>query len=298
MVGEQRNRWTGWVLRLPFFLFALATFVPYYWMVTGAFKPVPELLKNPPSFLIANPTLNNFYDPTPTAYNHVAGLFQQFEDVPLRFGQFFLNSLFITLSVTVLSLIVCSLIAFVLAKHHFPGRNFIFVMILASMMVPWQVNLIPNFLTMKAFGWLTPANTFFALIIPALPKAFAVFFLRQYMVTLPDALMDAARIDGANEWRIWAQIILPLCGPALAAVSIFMLLGEWNSFVWPLIVIQDSAHLTLPVALSRLNTSFAFPNTRGVLMAGALIVSVPAVLVFLLFQRQFIQSVALTGVKG
>jgi ABC-type glycerol-3-phosphate transport system permease component len=291
---EQHNKLVSALIRLPFYLFALTMAIPYYWMVIGAFKDVPEVMQNPPSFVVLKPTLHNFYNPTYPPQNQLLGLFQQFTEVPLRFGTFFLNSVWITATVTVVSLAICSMAAYVLAKHHFPGRDAVFLVILASMMVPWQVGFIPNFLTMKTFGWI---NTFQALIIPALPKAFAVFFLRQNMMSVPDELIDAGRIDGASELRIWWKIALPLTGPALSAVAIFMILGEWNNFVWPLVVAQDSFHQTLPVALSRLNMVMGYPATRGVTMAAALLTSLPAVIVFLRFQRQFIESVALTGIK-
>ncbi len=299
MIGESRLDWKGILLRVPFYLLALTMFMPYYWMVISAFKPTAELSKNPPSFIVTQPTLNNFYDPTPYEPNSALGLFQRFEGAPLRFGTFFLNSLFITGSITLISLLLCSLAAYVIAKHEFPGRNLLFIIILASMMVPWQVNFIPNFLTIKQFGWLDPNYTFLALIIPALPKAMAFFFLRQYIMTIPNDLLDAARIDGANEWQIWWRMILPLIGPALAAVSITIILNEWNNFVWPLIVVQDLGHQTLPVALSQLNTNLAgAPQNMGVLMVASLLISLPAVIVFLSFQKQFIESVASAGLKG
>jgi multiple sugar transport system permease protein len=162
-------------------------------------------------------------------------------------------------------------------------------------MVPWQVGFIPNFITVFKLGWL---NTYTAFIIPAIPNAFSVFFLRQYMQTLPDELLDAARIDGANEWRIWLQIILPQVGPALAALTIYSVLNEWNNFVWPLIVAQTPNMQTLPVALSTLNSVASGPRNMGVFMVASLLTSIPAVTIFLAFQRQFIQSIARSGIKG
>lgn len=185
--------------------------------------------------------------------------------------------------------------AYVLAKLKIPGRNVIFLIILASMMVPWQVTIIPNFLTMRDFGWI---NSYEALIIPALAKAFAVFFLRQYMLSLPDELLDAARIDGAGEVRIWWSIILPLVRPALTAMAIFVVLGEWNNFLWPLIMVQDDAYATLPLILARMSNTLLSPATTGVVMVASLLTSLPTVIFFLIFQRQFVEGIALTGVKG
>ncbi len=297
MVGSNRSPWLKYGIRVPVFLLAMTMLLPYYWMVLGSFKTVPELVKVPPSFFITDPTLNNFYDPLGNKPpNHILGLFQRLTDAPFGFLTFFLNSLFVTITITVLSLLIASLAAYVLAKVQLPGREIIFIVVVASMMVPWQVLFIPNFLTIKDLGWI---NTYQGLIIPALPKAFAVFFLRQYMKSLPDEMLEAARIDGASEFRIFGQIVLPLIIPALSAMTIFTVLGEWNNFVWPLIVVQDAEHGTLPLALSRLNsTIFSGPGTQGVLMAASLLASIPTVIMFLAFQKQFVEGIALTGQKG
>lgn len=287
------------VVYVPVFIGAIIMLMPYLWMVLGAFKPVAELSKAPPTFTIEKPTFNNFYNPNYTPGlkepENIEGLLQRFQDVPGGFWRFYFNSLFVTTTVTIGVLILASLAAFVLAKHRFPGRQFFFILFIASMMVPWQVMLIPGFLLMKQFGWI---DTYAALIIPALPKAFVVFFLRQYMLALPDELLDAARIDGAGEFRIWWQVVLPLVRPALVAMSIFVLLGEWNNFVWPLVIVQSSVNRTLPLALALLNSAFNGANTIGILMAGALLISLPTLLMFLIFQKQFIRGIALTGVKG
>lgn len=296
MVGANRKTLLGSLIKVPFLLLALTMIVPYYWMVIGAFKPVPELIRNPPTFFIEQPTLNNFYDPLGnTPPNHVAGLFQRLQDARWGFGSYFFNSVFITISVTVLALLIASATAYVLAKQRIPGRHLLFIIIISSMMVPWQVTLIPNFLTVRNLDWL---NTYWALIIPALPKAFAVFFLRQYLLSMPNELLDAARIDGAGEVRIWWSIVLPLIRPALTAMAIFILLAEWNNFLWPLIVVQDGNHATLPLALARLNSNLLGPQTMGVMMVAALLASLPTVVFFLIFQRQFVEGITFSGTKG
>lgn len=286
--------------RLPFYIpiviMAMVMLVPYYYMVIGAFKPVPELARVPITFTIDHPTLNNFFDELGnTPPDHAEGLFQRFRDTPGGFARIYLNSIFVSTTVTVGVLLLASLTSFILAKHHFPGRSFFFLLFIASMMVPWQVMLIPSYLIMRDLGWI---NTFQALIIPALPKAFVVFFLRQYMLSLPDELLDAARIDGAGELRIWWQVVLPLCRPALVAMGIFMFLGEWNNFVWPLIVIQSAENRTLPLALSLMNSTMSSATTMGVIMSATLLVSLPTLIVFIIFQKQFVQGIALTGMKG
>jgi len=174
MVGSNSLGWANKILRSPLYVLALTMIVPYYWMVIGAFKPVPEIKRNPPTFITENPSFNNFYDALGNKLpDHTDGLFQRFSDAPLGFWTYFLNSLFITITVTVLSLLIAAAAAYVLAKMQVPDRQVIFLIIIASMMVPWQVLFIPNFLTMKTLGWI---NSYWALIIPALPKTFAVFF--------------------------------------------------------------------------------------------------------------------------
>jgi multiple sugar transport system permease protein len=291
------------LLRLPVYIvmviLTITMIIPFWWMLIGAFKPVPELLKNPPTFYIENPTLNNFYDPNVTDAvpppGHTHGLFQRFERVPLGFGTFYINSVIITTSITVLSLLIASATAFVLAKQNIPGGRAIFLVILSSMMLPWQITLIPNFLVLRDLGWL---NTYQGYIVPALASPFAVFFLRQYTMSLPDELFDAARIDGSSEFRIWWQIILPLTRPAIAAMAIFAVNGNWNNLVTPLIIAKTDAMATLPLALQRLVSLYASPINMGVIMAGALLMSLPTLIFFLIFQKEFIQGIAITGLKG
>jgi len=295
----RRDLWPR-LSRVPLYIFGLTMLVPFYWMVTAAFKPVPELTKNPPSFVPTDPTLDAFYepayDPNQRGEQIVSGLFQRFTDVPGGFGRFMLNSFVIATSITVLSLLLASLAAYALTKMDLPGKRFIFVVIVASMMVPWQVSLIPNYLIVRNLGWL---NSYEGYIIPALAKAFVVFFLVQYMRSIPDDLVHAARVDGAGEWRIWWRVVMPLMRPALAAMAIFVVLSEWNNFLWPLIIVQSDDMANLPVALSRLNASNAFnPQHMAVIMAASLLTSLPTVIVFLFFQKHFTRGIALSGIKG
>lgn len=299
---KPRRRGSVWgtVLRIPMYLFGLTMLVPFYWMLTAAFKPVPELTKNPPSFVAENPSLDAFYDerysPDERGSQIVAGLFQRFTDVPAGFGRFMFNSLFVATSITLLSLLLAAMAAYALTKMEMPGRRFIFVVVVASMMVPWQVTLIPNYLIVRNMGWL---NTYQGYIIPALAKAFVVFFLVQYMRSIPNELVHAARVDGAGEFRIFWRVILPLLRPALAAMAIFVVLAEWNNFLWPLIIVQTDTMANVPVALSRLNASNAFnPQHMAVIMAASLLTSLPTVIFFLIFQKHFTRGIALSGLKG
>ena len=284
---------------LPLILAAIVMLAPYYWMVIGAFKSFPELEAPIPTFYVAHPTLDSFYNPNwipgSNATQEIQGLFQSYPQVQGGFLRFYANSLFIAVANTILGLVIASLAAYVLAKHQFPGRNFLFLVILASLMVPWQVALIPSFIIVRDLGWI---DNYLALIIPAIPKAYTLFFLRQYMLSIPDELIDAARVDGAHEFRIWWQIMLPLIVPALIAMGLFLFLGEWNNLVWPLIVIQTGEMKTLPVVMSTMVSQMSTPINLGLVMAASLLVSLPTLILFLIFQKQFVRGIALTGIKG
>jgi multiple sugar transport system permease protein len=285
--------------RIPLYFLALTMVAPFYWMVISVFKPVPELSRTPPTWFPDNPTTNAFYDPVWTPdenrFGHVAGLFQRFEQIELGYWRFMLNSVFIAVTITVAALLIASLTSYVLAKHRLPGRQIIFIGIVSSMMIPWQVTLVPNYLTVRNLGWI---DTYQAYIIPALAKAFVVFFLVQYMRSIPDELIQAARVDGAGEWRIWWHVMVPMIRPALAAMAIFVVLGEWNNFLWPLIIVQGDELANLPVAMARMNSSVMGAANTGVLMAAALVAALPTVTFFLIFQKQFTRGIAITGLKG
>jgi ABC-type glycerol-3-phosphate transport system permease component len=296
--GEKVSRW--WLLsKLPLFILVVSVLVPYYWMAIGAFKTVPELVQQPPTFVVEDPTTQNFYDPgfveSEIHPEHWAGIFQR-ESEGYGFVHYYLNSLGVTLFVTLLSLLAASLVAFVLTKRPFPGSRILFNLLLVSMMVPWEVTIIPNFVTVADLGWV---NHYQALLIPGLAKAFVVFYFRQMMLSLPGDIIDAAIIDGAGTLRIWWSIVLPIIRPGIAAIGIPVAIGEWNSFLWPLLVINDYEHMTLPLALGKLAGNLTYdPQSAAVLMAGSLAVSLPAVIAFLLFQRQFIDGLTAGASKG
>ncbi|MBG0827142.1 carbohydrate ABC transporter permease [Planomonospora sp. ID67723] len=285
--------------RAPLYLLAITMIVPFYWMVITAFKPVSEITRNPPSFVPESPTTVGFSDPgwDPATDNpgRVAGLFQRFTEVDLGFWRFAVNSVVVATAITVLALLAASLAAYVITKHAVRGRRVIFLMILGSMMIPWQATLVPNYLVVRNLGWI---DSYLGYIVPAIPKAFVVFFLVQYLQSIPNDLIEAARIDGAGEWRIWWQVVMPLLRPALAAMSIFVMLGEWNNFLWPLIIVESDQMANLPVALARLNSAFTGAQHMGVIMAASLLASLPTVVFFLLFQKHFTRGIAMSGLKG
>jgi ABC-type glycerol-3-phosphate transport system permease component len=290
MPHEKGSSW--WlVARIPLIILIVSVLVPYYWMTIGAFKTVPELVQQPPTFWVEKPTTQNFYDPGfvegEEHPDQWAGIFQR-ESEGWSFFHYYLNSLGITVFVTVLSLLAASLVAFVLTKRPFPGSRLLFNLLLASMMVPWEVTIIPNFVTVTDLGWI---NSYQALMIPGLAKAFVVFYFRQIMLSLSNDLIDAATIDGASTLRIWWSVVLPVVRPGLAAIGIPVAISEWNNFLWPLLVVNDAQHMTLPLELGKLAGNLTFdPQSAGVLMAASLAVSLPAVIAFLLFQRQFIDG--------
>lgn len=293
-----------WIERLVIYIpvLTLAAFmvIPYYWMVIGAFKPVAELKKVPPTLTIENPTTYNFYDPafeesTFSDPNRVEGLFQRYPNTRFGFMRYYGNSTLVAVTNTLFGLVVASLSAYVLAKHKFLGREILFYIILGSMMIPWQVRIIPQFIIISELKWI---DSFWALIIPAIPRAYTLFFLRQSMLSIPDELVEAARIDGASEFRIWWQIVSPLVVPAMVAMGLFIFLSEWNNLVWPLVVLQSEEMRTLPIVLATMVDPYSAALDQGVAMAAALLVSLPTLVLFLMFQRQFVRGIAFSGLKG
>ena len=251
--------------------------VPFVWMIVTSFKPLDEINTYPPSFFIRKPT--------------IAAYAELFRIIPM--GRYLLNSLFVTSAITLANIFFCSLAGYAFAKHRFFGRDKLFLLLIGSMMIPWQVNLIPGFVIIKKFGWL---NSFYGLIIPAMSGAFGIFLMRQFIMTIPDDLIDAAKIDGCSEFTIYRRVILPLIQPALASLAIFTFMGQWNNFVWPLVIIYSSKMRTIPLALSVLNGQFG--TNFAMVMAGAVVATTPVLIVFIAFQKYFIKGIALTGLKA
>jgi len=273
-VGDRRP----WGLYIALSLGLLLMIGPFLWMLLGSLKTQRELLASPPTLLPEAPTLDNF-----------SRMFER-----LDFAQFFFNSAFVAVVVTLANLLFCSMAGYALAKLHFAGKRGIFGLVVATLMVPGSVTLVPLFVLMSKLGLI---NSYAAVILPFAAGAFGVFLMRQFMIGLPDELLDAARIDGASEWRIFRSIVIPLVKPALAALGIFQFLASWNNFLWPLVALTDESKYTLPVALA----TFAIGQNKadfGLLMAGSVALVFPVIAVFLILQRQFTQSIAMTGLKG
>jgi len=263
---------------------------PFAWMVTASFQDVSDMFRWPPSWIPRSPDLSNYVD-----------YFQQ-----ERIGRYIFNSAFVALAVTALQLFTSSLAAYAFAKRRFPGRDLLFMITLGTLMIPGQVTLIPNYVILKHIpffggndalgtggsGWL---DSYWGLIVPQAATAFGIFLMRQYMKSIPDDLLDAARVDGGSEFRIYAQIVMPLCRPALAALGIFTFTYVWDDFFWPLIIISSEELRTLPLGLAL----FVVRNRTAwdLLMASSVVATLPMIVVFIAFQRHFIRGIAVTGMK-
>ena len=208
------------------------------------------------------------------------------------YNRYFVNSIFIATASTLLTLFFCSLGGYAFAKYQFRGQKILFGILLASMMVPFQVLLVPLFGLMYDIGWL---NSYKAIVIPFSVGAFGVFLMRQFIVTIPSELLDAARIDGCSEFGIYYRIVLPIIKPALGALTIYSFLGSWNGYLWPLIILRDEVKYTLPIGLANLVGTYR--QDYGMLMAGTLLSLMPIVILFLAMQREFVQGITLGGVK-
>ena len=256
---------------------ALGALLPFFWMLSTSFKELENVGDYPPRW-IPDPFVTH-------AYTDV------WNDLP--FLSFYVNSILITLAVVVGQLLTCSLAAFAFARLEFTGREKLFYLYLGTMMIPGQVTLIPAFVMMR---WLGLIDTPWALILPGIGSAFGTFLLRQFFLTIPRELEDAAKIDGHGLFGIYWRIILPLSKAALATLAVFTFLGSWNDFLWPFVVINTPERMTLPVGLSFLSANHTTEWTK--LMAGGAMSLIPVVVVFLLAQRYFVQGITVTGLKG
>lgn len=250
---------------------------PFVWMLLGSFKTQGELLRTPPTVLPEQATGGNYSDLFTT----------------LDFPLYFVNSTIVAVCVTVGNLLFCSMLGYALAKLEFPGRRVVFLVVIGALMVPGMVTFVPMFVLVSNVGL---SDTLVGMILPFLVTPFGVFLMRQFMSGLPTELIDAARVDGAGEFRIFARVIAPLAKPAFATLGILTFLTSWNNFLWPLVVAQTESKYTLPVALALYSTGQN--NTKyGLLLAGAVVVVLPVLAIFVALQRFFVQGIAVTGMK-
>lgn len=261
-------------------LVAVLWLAPGVWALVTSFKITPRILDPVPFWLPIPATFDQYV--TVLAGTRQAAL-------TIAIG----NSVLVSVLTTIGTVAVCALTAYPLARMSFPGRDFIFAVIVGSMMVPSVITIVPLYLLMVDLGWL---NSYQALVAPSLCSGFGVFLLRQFFLSMPTELEDAARIDGAGSWRIFTSLLLPLSRPALAALALFTFQASWNDFTWPLIVMSRVEQYTLPVALSLLRGNYQ-ADSFGPIMAGAVISAVPLLVVFLVANRHIIEGVQFSGLK-
>ena len=267
-----------WWVALALVLGLLLMIGPFVWMVLASLKTQRELLQVPPTWLPENPTMGN-YD----------RLFER-----LDFPRYFWNSTLIAVGITASNMVFCSMVGYALAKLRFWGRDKLFLLVLGTLLVPGSVTLVPLFVLMSKLGLV---NTLWAVVLPAAAGPLGVFLMRQFMLSIPDDLLEAARVDGAGEFYIFWRIVVPLSAPAIAALGIVTFLPAWNALLWPLVVLTGEEKFTLPVALA-IFARGQFQADYGLLMAGSVVLVLPVIAIFVVLQRRFTQSVAMTGLKG
>ncbi|HZO26608.1 MAG TPA: carbohydrate ABC transporter permease [Chloroflexota bacterium] len=280
--ASARGARTGRIVQLLIAYLALGigslwALFPFLWMISTSLKSDSQVLIYPPAWV-----------PAPAVWGNYQAVLKL---VP--FGQFLVNTTIVAVTVTILELITSSFAAYAFARLRFPGRDKLFLLYLGTLMIPGQVTIIPNFLVMSWLGWV---DTYAALIIPAAFSAFGTFLLRQFFLTIPPELEQAARMDGCSYFGIYRHIILPLSGPALATLAVFGFMTQWNAFLWPLIVTNKETMRTLTVGIRYFGDEAA--GQFNYLMAGTVMSIIPILILFLLLQRYFVRGIALTGMGG
>lgn len=263
-------------LYLALIVSSLVMIVPFYWSVGTSLKLEQYVFASPPQWW-----------PDPLTIQNYISVFTK-----IRFYRYFLNSIFVSAVVTFAHVFFDTLAAYAFAKLPFPGRDKIFFFLLLGLMIPFQVNLIPLY---RIMGWLNWTNTYLALIVPNLTSIFGLFMMRQFLLTIPNDLLDAGRMDGCSEFGVFWRIVLPLSIPGIATLVILTFMGIWNDFLWPRIVLSSETLYTLPVGLAQLqmkNTS-----NEAQIMAGTVLTALPMIVVFLFMQKQFIEGMTAGAVK-
>ena len=276
------RQWRRRRINLAYFILVpacLVTLLPFAWMVLSSFKPLAEIRHVPPTFFPQNFTLAN--------YTRVLN------DPNLPLGTFYRNSAIIALANVVQVLFTSSLFGFIFAKYQFKGKRVLFWFILATMMIPHQIIMIPAYLMLARLGLI---NRLWGLIIPAAIDAFGIFLFRQFAMSIPNELIDAARVDGAGEFQIYRRIVLPQLGPALATFGMLTFMFNWNSYLWPLIVLTEKNVRTLPIILTWYSSQMV--DKTNLTMAASVLVILPVLLIFLLVQRWIVEGITLSGMGG
>jgi multiple sugar transport system permease protein len=251
--------------------------LPLLWMLATSVKPEADIVRFPPTLI-----------PDRLTFEHYLDVWRR-----IPFARLYVNTIVFAGGVTLISLLLDSMTAYALARLQFRGRNVVFVAILVMLMLPFQVTLIPLYDLLVSLGW---TNTLQGLIVPRATNAFGIFFLRQFLLSLPRDLEEAARIDGASEFQIYRRVIMPLAVPALLTLGLFHFMYNWNDLLWPLIINQDQARQTLPAGLALFMGQHVVEF--GILMAASVLALIPVVLFFLVIQRRFVEGIATTGIRG
>jgi multiple sugar transport system permease protein len=261
---------------IPLAAGAFVMALPFLWMISTSLKTPDQIFAYPMKWM-----------PSPFVFENYV---RAFEAVPML--RYIFNSLFTALSVTLSNLFFCSLAGYSLAKFEYPGRNAIFITIISTLMIPAEATIVPTFIIVRKLGWV---DSYAALIFPAAMNAFGVFMMRQSMTSIPQDLIDCARIDGCGEFGIYLRIILPLSKAPLSALSIFMFMWSWNAFLWPLVVIRSQSLFTLPVGLTFFQDDYL--DEYNLIMAGSVIAVIPILILFISLQKHFIKGMTLSGMK-
>jgi multiple sugar transport system permease protein len=265
------------LLHLVLVLGAVATIIPLAWMVSASLMPAGEATAFPPRFVPSRATLDNY-----------RALFER-----LNIGRAFLNSVIVASISTLCSIFFNSLAGYAFAKLRFAGRDRLFALLVGALAIPAQVAMLPLFLLLKSMGLV---NTYVGVMIPLMATIYGTFLVRQFMVSLPDELIAAARIDGASEWQIYARVILPVARPVLATLAIFTFMSAWNDFMWPLVVLTSDSKYTLPVAIASLVGEHA--QDVELMMAASVLSVIPVLAIFFVLQKQYIAGLTAGSVKG
>jgi multiple sugar transport system permease protein len=272
-----KRPWTSFALHLLLALGAVATLFPLVWMISGSFMSTGEANSFPPRLFPEHPTWAQY-----------GALFTR-----LDIGRYFLNSVIVAGTATLVSLFVNSLAGYALAKLEFRGRDRLFRILVAGLVIPAQVSMLPLFLVLRQLGLV---NSYAGAMIPAMASIFGIFLIRQYVVSVPGDLLDAARMDGAGEFRIYWSVVLPVIRPILATLAIFTFLSTWNDFLWPLVALTDNAKYTLPVALAGLAGEHV--QDTELMLAGSVVTVLPVLLMFGLLQRNYVSGIMAGTTKG
>jgi len=273
----KKNTITVYLVHAALTIAAVITVLPLVWMVSASLMPGGEAQSYPPRFWPSAPT-----------WQHYVDLFAH-----LHIARYFLNSLVIATSVTLISVLLNTMAGYALAKFRFRGRVLLFRLALAGLVVPGQVAMLPLFLMLKQIGAI---NTYWGVILPGMANLLGIFLVRQFALSIPDSLLDAARIDGASEWRIFWSLVLPCMRPVVVTLAVFTFLASWNDFLWPLVVLIDQDKATLPVALATLAGEHV--QDTELMMAGSVVTVAPVLLIFLMLQRSYLAGLMAGSVKG